>query len=91
MNDALELFSVLMVLMLSGAIGWTGFLGIKTLSRRLRDGNPVDRLTREIEELHARLAHVEHEQARVAELEERLDFAERLLAAPQEPERQNGR
>jgi hypothetical protein len=34
---------------------------------------------------------VEHEQARVAELDERLDFAERLLAAPQEPERQNGR
>ena len=38
----------------------------------------------ELDELQARLAHVETMEGRIAELEERLDFAERLLSQPQE-------
>ena len=40
-----------------------------------------------IEELEARLADMEQGESRVYELEERLDFAERLLAQAREPER----
>jgi hypothetical protein len=36
------------------------------------------------EEMEQRLAELEASQARVAELEERLEFAERLLAEPAE-------
>jgi hypothetical protein len=36
-------------------------------------------------ELEARIVELEQGQTRVAELEERLDFAERLLAQPREP------
>ena len=40
-----------------------------------------------VDDLEARLQELEHAQDRVLELEERLDFAERLLARQREPER----
>ena len=40
-----------------------------------------------VEELEARLAQLDSVQARMFELEERLDFAERLLAQQREPVR----
>jgi len=44
---------------------------------------PAERLA----ELEARLAALEQGEQRLYEIEERLDFAERLLAQPREPER----
>ena len=44
----------------------------------------------ELEELHARVAALESGQHRLADVEERLDFAERLLARQREPERLEG-
>lgn len=41
----------------------------------------------DVADLQARVAELEAEQGRVAELEERLDFAERLLAKSGEAER----
>jgi cell shape-determining protein MreC len=41
----------------------------------------------ELESLKARLGDVEAQQHRLAELEERVDFAERLLAQAREPDR----
>ena len=38
-------------------------------------------MVQRLEELELRLADVEHDRARVGDLEERLDFAERLLAS----------
>jgi hypothetical protein len=40
-----------------------------------------------VEELESRVGELEQMQFRVAELEERLDFAERLLGQQREPER----
>lgn len=40
----------------------------------------------EVSELRQRVAELEMQQSRVAELEERLDFAERLLAEQKAPE-----
>lgn len=63
------------------------FLGWKLLSplvhalaRRLepRSGDPASAL--ELAELRARVEELEAQQGRVLELEDRLDFAERLLA-----------
>jgi Tfp pilus assembly protein PilN len=61
---------------------------MRALARRIEGrqvANPA--LQGEIEQLRARVADVEVLQHRVAELEERVDFAERLLAQKREPER----
>ena len=53
----------------------------RALARRLEGRGGADAALRsELEQLHDRLAEVDGLQQRVAELEERLDFAERLLA-----------
>ncbi len=44
----------------------------------------------ELAEVEARLAALESGQHRLAELEERVDFAERLLAQGREPQRLEG-
>jgi len=57
----------------------------RALGRRLegRVGDPE--LRAEVQELHERIAAVEQNQLRVADLEDRLDFAERMLVrAPAE-------
>ena len=50
-------------------------------------GDKVEQLGQEVDALRARLNEVEGQQTRIAELEERLDFAERMLAQSREPER----
>lgn len=63
---------------------------MRALGRRMEHkGGPDPALKAEIEQLHQRLAEMEPMQARMTELEERLDFAERLLA--QQPAKQPAR
>jgi hypothetical protein len=58
------------------------------LARRLgRKENPDSALRAEVEQLQVRLGEVDSLHARVLELEERVDFAERLLAQAQQPAR----
>jgi len=61
---------------------------MRALARRL-DGkgaaNPA--LHAEIEQLHQRLGEVDVLHQRVAELEERIDFTERIVAQGREPDR----
>jgi Tfp pilus assembly protein PilO len=60
----------------------------RALARRLEGRGTVDTALRaEVEQLHQRLGEVDVLQAKVAELEDRLDFAERLLAQSREPDR----
>jgi hypothetical protein len=63
---------------------------VRALGRRIegRGANPA--MARELEEWRGRMAEVDHLQGRVAELEERLDFAERMLAQRREPDRLPG-
>jgi hypothetical protein len=63
-----------LVLILRGPVG-------RALARRLEgsSGNARE-LSARVDELEARLAELEQERVRTTELEERLDFAERLLA-----------
>jgi Tfp pilus assembly protein PilO len=54
---------------------------MRALARRLEGrGAPDPALRAEMEQVHQRLAEIDSLQVRLAELEERLDFTERLLA-----------
>jgi hypothetical protein len=63
----------------------------KALARRLegRGAGPDDNTVAELAELRERLQELEEQQGRIHELEERLDFAERLLAQQREQPRLN--
>jgi hypothetical protein len=60
---------------------------MRAFARRLegKAGDPA--LRAEVEQLHARLGDVDTLHARILELEERVDFTERLLAQAQQPSR----
>jgi hypothetical protein len=62
---------------------------MRALGRRLegKGGGGDPALRSDVEHLHTRLSEVDALQARVAELEERVDFTERLLAQTREPDR----
>lgn len=61
---------------------------MRAFARRLEGkGNADSVLRAEVEHLHTRLADVDLLQSRLLELEERVDFTERLLAQAQQPAR----
>jgi Tfp pilus assembly protein PilO len=61
---------------------------MRAFGRRLEGKGAADPALRaEVEHLHARIGEVDALQARIAELEERVDFTERLLAQNREPDR----
>ena len=60
---------------------------VRAWARRIESRGTDPELKGELEEMRNRLADVEQHQMRVAELEERLDFAERLLAQHRTPDR----
>jgi hypothetical protein len=61
---------------------------MRAFGRRLEGRGAADPASRaDVEQVHARLAEMDTLQARVSELEERVDFTERLLAQNREPDR----
>ena len=67
--------SIALVLILRGPLG-------RALGRRLEGNSGPDAdLQHRVEELETRLLAAEQVEGRLAEVEERLDFAERLLAS----------
>jgi uncharacterized protein HemX len=60
---------------------------VKAIARRIEAGAAVAEARSELMGLQERVRLLEESQPRVAELEERLDFAERLLAQQREPDR----
>ena len=60
---------------------------IRALARRLEGGGRNAQFQGEVDALRDRLQQLEQSQERVVELEERVDFAERLLAHGREPDR----
>jgi len=59
----------------------------RALGRRLEGKSADPALRDEVEQLQHRLGEMDTLQTRMTELEERLDFAERLLAQTREPDR----
>lgn len=72
---------VMVVLLVTAAVTIVCWPIARALARRL-EGRPglSPSLQQDLDEVHHRLADVDGLQQRVADLEERLDFAERLLA-----------
>lgn len=61
---------------------------MRAFGRRLEGKGAVDPALRgEVDQLQMRLAEVDTLHARITELEERVDFTERLLAQAQQPSR----
>jgi hypothetical protein len=61
---------------------------MRAFGRRLEGkGSPDPALKADIEDLHARFGEIDSLHARVLELEERVDFTERLLAQTQQSAR----
>jgi Tfp pilus assembly protein PilO len=61
---------------------------MRAFGRRLEGKGAADpALQADVEQVHARLAEMDTLQARISELEERVDFTERLLAQNREPDR----
>ncbi|HEV8123389.1 MAG TPA: hypothetical protein VGP80_04050 [Gemmatimonadales bacterium] len=78
---ALVLVAVSGVLVLRGPLG-------RALAKRIEGSKAADHDTAQrLEEVEARLQTLELTQERMLELEERLDFAERLLAREKDPVR----
>ena len=86
MQDMIELAGVL------GTIGFTGvfvYFGVRMATvfsdRAARRGGPAPEVLAEIDDLRMRVGELEADRSRLIEVEERLDFAERLLTAGAQP------
>jgi hypothetical protein len=77
-----DLLSFVGVMVTFATVGLGGYTAIRVinlvLGRLEAKGSPM--LTAELDELRARVEELEAERARLVELEERVDFTERVLA-----------
>jgi hypothetical protein len=87
------------VIMHSGPPDWVGFVAalslvvgavllypvFRALARRLEGRRSDPALRGEMDQLHDRMADIERLEARVIELENRIEFSERLLTRGREP------
>jgi hypothetical protein len=60
---------------------------IRALARRIEGGAPSTELQTELDGLRERVRQLEEMPPRMAELEERVDFTERMVAKTREPDR----
>jgi hypothetical protein len=80
----LEQFLVTMAAIIGTVVALRGPIG-RALAARIEGRRAPDHETQmELEDLRARVAALEEGHAQVAELQERVEFAERLLAAERE-------
>jgi Tfp pilus assembly protein PilN len=82
-----DVATAIMVLALLCTVGMLLWPLVRALARRLESGGRNAQLEGELDALRERLQHLEQSQTRVGELEERVDFTERLLAQGREPDR----
>ncbi len=83
-RDVLNMFGVLLAIGTAGMFTYGGFVFIKLMARRV-DRAAVGAGDDELNDLRSRLADLDLMQARIVELEERVDFSERMLARPSQP------
>jgi hypothetical protein len=60
---------------------------IRALARRIEGGAPSTEMQAELDGLRERVRQLEEMPPRMAELEERVDFTERIVAKTREPDR----
>jgi hypothetical protein len=82
MDDVVKMLAFVGGLIGLGVGTYAGVTVVSILKRRF--GGPSEGpAPDELESIHARLASVETLEARISELEERVDFSERLIASQQ--------
>jgi hypothetical protein len=86
MDDLIKVVAMVAALVGLGVGTYAGVTVVSILKRRF-DSSAAGPSLDELESIHARLANVEALEARVNELEERVDFAERHIAGQHESER----
>jgi hypothetical protein len=74
----------IVAVMVAAVLGALLYPIARAYARRLEGSTPSPALREELAEISARLDSLQHGQERMAELEGRLDFAERLLAQQRE-------
>lgn len=81
MDEAIKVFFVMSALAASGAVGYLAIVLVHNFSKRLgeRTGPGDD----ELQYLRDQAEEVDHLRERLAELENRMDFAERVLPRPE--------
>ena len=85
MDDILKFFGVMMSIMVAAGGGYAVIALVSAWARRLERRSAADpALEAEVDRLRDRVHQLEGAEERMAELEERLDFAERMLAQGRE-------
>jgi hypothetical protein len=82
-GDVIQIIVIVGILVLVGrVVRYIGPAIARRLGGDIDGGRRADLLHADVDELKARLAELEHDRDRLSELEERLDFTERMLAKP---------
>lgn len=86
MDDVVKLFGVFAAMGLAGTAIYASVMLVSVWAKRMegRSGESTEAVRAELDELRARIEEGEQARTRITELEERLDFAERLLAQQRE-------
>lgn len=81
MDDAIKLFGIFMAMSLAGSTAYVVIVLANTLVKRLEGrSGAAEALQAELDDLRGRVEEGEQARTRISELEERLEFAERLLS-----------
>jgi hypothetical protein len=91
-SDVLKVLFIVLSLGFGGTLTYGGVTLIRAFARRLEGGQPGDMhaLADQVEDLRLRVEEGEATRARLVELEERLEFTERMLAQQREAPRLHG-
>lgn len=86
-QDVVVFLQVMLSLVLTGTVGYTAFILVNALARKLGRRELPELQPEELEAMRVQAVELDEMRARVTELEERVDFAERMLAQQAEAAR----
>ena len=88
-SEPSEVFLITLTMVGGALLAWKLLVPlVQALARRLEPANVASvAVTGELADLRTRVQELEAQQGRVLELEDRVDFAERLLAQQRDPAR----
>jgi hypothetical protein len=92
-SDVLKVLFMMLSVVLAGVLAYGSFTFIRAFARRIegRETGGLSALADQVDFLRQKVEEGEGDRARIVELEERLEFAERLLARDGERARLPGR
>jgi len=85
--DVLTFAGGMLTLIVTGTLGYAAFILVTAMGRKLGHRQTNELSDQEIELLRSQAVELDEMRVRLAEVEERLDFAERVLSQGTEPSR----